>query len=495
MNIKKLRKKHNRYRCLKAISYLLGFPLFVVLVFIGSIPLLEGSAFTMMKYDAIIAAALIWVIAIVLQIVISIVTKSYNGRTLFMLIATLIIMVGGSVLLDMYVSGKIDDINKEYAEYGVEVDGYKYQVGWVITWTDRDGLVDKWNDEVTKFTTVYNIGYASSNYGGKNGDGSAIKYDDKADAYYSPNGLYADGYIFGFKQAVQVMIDYHQSKFDIEYDKVEPKNEGDPVTYEANGKSASEELAKALKAVDSSSEWLAYKKSEEYLAAYGEDGTAYKFMLNPARLNKLLKSLSDGLKKSGIFDEVDGILSGLSGLGLDLSLDDLLSSVGITVDDLYNITLDKALKVVNGLGVFDEPVTEDMLMELLENFSYYQSPTVRPKFDFIEDETIRRYAYAEYYATVHGANVGSILIAEGEDGRIGAVSMNGNGYPNSFAYSLPQLYELQAKDKVAEYYPLMILRRYMLIFAGVVAFTMVLMYNFKRKEDETFEKIAAGGRR
>ena len=122
-------------------------------------------------------------------------------------------------------------------------------------------------------------------------------------------------------------------------------------------------------------------------------------------------------------------------------------------------------------------------MDLLQDFSYYQAPTVKPKFAFIEDETIRKYAYANYYGTVHGANVASVLIAKTEDDGLGHVVMGDEGYPARYGYSLEKAYELQARDSFAHtYYPILVARRFAIVFAGIVAASFVMFYYNKRKE-------------
>lgn len=489
MNMSKLRKKHNRYRCLKTISYLLGFPLLIVMVLVGSMCLFEGDAFTDTKWYGVIIFAAIWVVMVILQIVISLITKSYNGRTLFLLIISMVILIGGSVFFDLYAEKKIDDLNEEYKQYGVSVPSYDYQAGWVNTWTsNKDGLANTFVDDVNQFCNIYNINYKSRNYGGKNGDGSDITYDKEADAYYSANGLYADGYIFGFKQAVDVLIDYNQSKYDIEHTWVEATDKAEGY-YTSNGKNAVEELEKALLALDNDPEWIAYKNSSVYQAAYGNNGNAYKFMLNAERLDTLIRALSRGLSKTDIFDTI----------GTFIDIDKLLAdnNINLTVSDLMSLTLDKAIDLINDLGIFEESVTEEMLMELLAGFSYYQDPSVKPKFSFIKDDTLRTFAYARYYAVEHGANVGSVLISEAEkDGAIGHVTMDATGYPaDKFAYSLTELYELKLRNEVANpYYALMLARRYALIGAGIVAITTILFYHYKRKENEMFELISNAGR-
>ena len=527
MNMTKLRKKHNRYRCLKTISYLLGFPLFILMVLVGSMCLFEGDAYTDIKWYGIIACVLVWLVSVVLQILISLITKSYNARTMFMLIVSVLLVVGGSVVCDITVSKKYEEIAAEYAQYGVELNTYKYEAGWVNTWTTgKDGVATKFGDDVSDFCKVYNIGYKSKNYGKYNSNKvddiaafkaaggekadmtdadyvlSRITYDKKEDAYYSVNGLYADGYIFGFKQALNVLIDYNQAKFDIENNAKEVTDKDGNVTveYVANGKNADTELMKALKALDADSEWIAYKNSAEYKAVYGKGGSAYSFMLDVNKLDKILGALGSGVMESSIIAQ-------LKGLGIDIT--SLLASVGLSENDVKNLSVAKVLEIVNGIlagmgeneavtetlagfGIdASKPITEDDLMDVLANFSFYQYPTMKPKFSFLKDETLRKYAQAQYYATVHGANVGSVLIGD----RIGHVTMSTSGYPaDTFAYSLKELYTLKARSELAQYYPFMLARKYGYICAGIIALMTVLFYVNKRKEDEAFALIANGGR-
>lgn len=528
MNMTKLRRKHNRYRCLKTISYLLGFPLFIVLTIVGSMCLFKWDAYTDIKWYGIIACAAMWLVSVVLQIIISLITKSYNARTMFMLIVSVLLVLGGSVFCDIYVGKKYDEIAKEYAQYGVELNTYKYESGWVETWTKgKDGVATKYGADVAEFCEIYNIGYKSKNYGDYNGNKiddianakangiakkdmtdadyvlSKVTYDKKEDAYYSINGLYADGFIFGYKQALDILIDYNQAKYDIEHDRVEKtdKDGNVTVTYELNGKNADEELDKALKALDSDSEWIAYKNSAEYKEVYGNGGKAYTYMLNIERLDKILGALGKGVANSSV-------IGTLEKLGIDIN--GLLESVGLSKNDLTSLSVEKLLEVINGLleGMSAEeglgatlagmgidvtkPITEEQLLDILANFSYYQYPTLKPKFSFIKDETLRTYALANYYATVHGANVGSVLIGE----NIGHVTMSTSGYPaDRFAYSLTELYTLKARGELAQYYPFMLARKFGYICAGIIALMTVLCYVNKRKEDEAFALIVNGGRR
>ncbi len=529
----KLRKKHNRYRCLKTISYLLGFPLFIIMILVGSMCLFEGDVFQDIKWYGVIVAVIAWLVTVVVQILISLITKNNNARTAMVLIVSMVLVLGGSVLCDLTLQKKYDEIADKYEQYGVELNTYKYEAGWVNTWTPgKKGVAKQYIDEVEDFLRIYNIEYKSKNYGAYNGnkvddianykaehegkkDGmtdadyvlSRIEYDAEADAYYSINGLYADGYVFGYQQALDVLINYHQYKFNIENDKVETpvKNEDGEetgeviVTYEPNGKNADEELAKALKAVDSNSEWREYKNSDEYKEVYGKGGKAYSYMIDVAKLDKILGALGSGLMESSILGVV----------GTFVDLDELLSGVGLSKNDIKKLSVDKLLDVVNGLlegmsadeglgatlagmGIdVSEPITEDVLLDLLANFSYYQYPTLKPKFEFIEDEDIKGYALANYYATTHGANIGSVLIGD----KIGHVTMSTSGYDGAtYGYTLTELYTMKAHGELAEFYPFMLARRYGYICAGLIALMTVLFYHNKKKEDEVFALIANGGR-
>lgn len=545
MNMKQLRKKHNRYRCLKTISYLLGFPLFILLVLIGSMCLFSGEAYTDVKWYGVIACVALWLVSVVVQIVISLITKNYNARTAFMLIVSVLLVIGGSVLCDLVVSKKYDEVAKEYAQYGVELDTYKHDAGWITTWTGgKKSVVKEYAENVDDFLRIYNIEYKSSNFGTYNAnkgddidnykaenDGSKegmtdadfvlskVVYDKEADAYYSVNGMYADGYIFGYKQALEVLINYHQSKFDIEHDKIETKvldedkmaekEEGEEpteddyvtkVTYKENLKNADEELAKALKALDSDPDWIAYKNSAEYQEVYKKGGKAYSYMISVERIDKLLSALGGNKTTASIVTIVGNAMK---------SVGEILEKYGLTGNNLKSLSVEKLLSILNdllstmsedsavvellaGFGIdANKPITEDVLLDLLANFSYYQYPTLRPKFSFIQDETLRTYAEAQYYAETHGALVGSVLIGD----RIGHVTMSTSGYSSEYAYDLTELYTLKAQGELSKYYPFMIMRKYGFICAGIIAVMTVLFYLNKRKEDEMFEIISNGGRR
>lgn len=461
MNVKKLKAKQTRYRCLKTISYLLGFPLFFVLVFVGSIPFFAGDGFGSAKWTGIAVALGVWLFSVVLQLVIGKTLKTYNGRTIVTLVASLILVIGVSVAFDLAADSKIGKIKEDYEKLGVEVKPYKYQAGYYDTRTSgKESLTDKYNKDVYDFCLTYNIGYKSQNFGDKNHDGSPVTYNKKDDAYYSPNGMYADGYVFGFKQALKVLTDYYESKAAIE-------------AADTEKRTADEILEAALKDLDDDPDWTAYKNEDEYKKAYSPDGPGYRFKLNEERLNKILESLGESLAPVAKLPMVGG----------------KLAEMGITEESLDNLNLEGLLNLINDMEILSEPLTAPALMDVLEDFSFYQVPTLRPKFDFLKDADLKRFAYARYYATVHGASVGSVLIGD----RIGKVDMTHNGFEGEKGYALNQLYDLRARNEIAvKYYPMTAYRNYAYVCAGIIALMTILTYHWKRKEDEAFAESVTG---
>ena len=581
MDMKSLRKKQNRYRGLRAVSYLLGCPLLLLVVFVASVPFMNGDAFVDVKYYGIIACAAIWLVCIVGQIIISLITKSNTGRTLFMLVLSLILTVGATVFCDLYVGKKVEEINanEDYKAYDVSIESYKYLAGWVITWTKKESATDKFNDEMAHFTEVYNIGYKSNIYadfpkddagkdiktgGYVNPDGSPVTYDKKEDAYYSQNGLYADGYVFGVKQALKVITTYYKSKLAIEEangyqfnsssgDYVKMKETGELVAIKKDGQyikdeegvllynklrdedaiesgfyvrkanppTADEILEAALAAqeADPHSEWNEYKKTDEYLDAYGTDGTAYKHMFSEKHLKSLVATLFSGIGNMKQLNKAITLVSTF------VDVDELLAdNLGITVAEIKTMTFDGLLDVVNnrmsdelkdtvgglleGFGM-SLPLTTADVMSLLSKYFYYQAPTVKPAFMFLEDQTLVDYAWAKYEGQTHGANVGSVLIPKetiDDEGNVsfsnlGKVTMSDSGYPVEMAYgtgdstkiaqkTLAYAYQVQADDSIAvPYFPLMVARRFVLIFSGIIAATFVAFFYANRRAREYADAI------
>lgn len=463
----KLKRKYSFYRILKTISYLMGFPLLTLMVLICSLPIKGGAAFGATGWYGVYAVLAIWAVVTLLQIGFSLIVKGQQARIAFILVLSMVLVIGGAVAFDIYAGNKIAEVQEKYKDYDVEIKDYYYQVNWFKPMTSgKKSLTDKFNARIGKFIDTYNIKYTSKNYGDYNTDLSEVVYDAEDDAYYSPNGMLADGYVFGIKKAMDILITYNETK----------------AYYKGEGKDADEELSDALTALetDANSEWNQYKLTDEYIAAYGANGEAYKYMLTLDRLDKILSALGREL------EPVVGSLNTVLGLVNMEQFQELLAYIN---EDLDVATI---VSLINDLQLFETEITADYLMGMLRGLSFYQSPKATPIFEFIEDERLREYAYADYYGSVHGAKVASVLIS---DTQIGEVTMDSQGLPAAYGYSLDQLYQLQADlEYIPLLYPLMAARRYMYVFAGIIGLSIVLAFHFANKEKEAFAELLSGGK-
>jgi hypothetical protein len=464
----KIKNKYNRYRTLKRICYLLGFPLLLLLVYLGSTSFIYGDAFPDTKYYGLIAVLGLWLVVTILQAIFSMLCRSKNGRTMFGMIITLVVVIGGGIAFDYFGELKFTAIETANTDYNITMETYKYQINYFETLTsDKADLTDSYEEEVERFCRVYNIDVKSSCKSEScNADGSVPVYEKQDDVWYSPNGMYADGYIFSMNEAVDILITYNEVQ----------------AQYEALGKDADEELAAALVVAENSSEWESYKSSDEYKAAYGADGTVYKYMLNEERLDTIIGAIG----------------ANLSGIVSNPLVSSMVESY-ISVDEINaGLTLSDVIDMINGMGLFTDEngdaitIDSSYVLDLLADFSYYQSPTTKPLMEFIADDTLREYAYANYYAKVHGAIIGSVLVGD----NIGAVNMTSTGYPSEYGFTLQELYQLRADNSyIPITYPLFAVRRYLYAMGGFMVLLIALYYHNSRKQDEMFNQLTNGGRR
>jgi len=70
------------------------------------------------------------------------------------------------------------------------------------------------------------------------------------------------------------------------------------------------------------------------------------------------------------------------------------------------------------------------------------------------------------------------------------VTMSTPGYPASYAYSMDKIYQLKAdKEYIPTIFPTLVARRYLYIFMGIVLLSIVLYYQFTRRENEVIASI------
>lgn len=497
MNVRKIVKKHDRNRVLAGLSYLAGFPLFLLVVFIGSVTFIRREAFDSTKYYGLIVCLAVWLVVSFIQLIAALVTKNYSGRAIITVLFTLIIMVGGSVLFDIKASAEIDKVRADYvrsvnglekdaevdlSKYTIPIKNFNYQINHYVNWTSKEkySLTDDYNKMVDEFARVYNLEYQYKVKGKVNTDGSvygeALTNDEGTAEYwfgeknkvYKENGLYADGYIFSVPVATEILITYYETK---NY-------------YDKAGKDADLELANALMEAESSTAWKNYKKTEEYKKAYGENGICESYTITPKRLEAVVSALGNGLVDQTYINISD--INQLIGMFTDM----------LTLDEAFlrNLSLDSLLELAGSFGLaFDE----EQIVALLAPFSNYEVSNVKPLMYFIKDEKLRNYAYACYFGETHGANIGSVLIPNDSD-KIGKITMTESGCSASEnAFTLDELYLFRAYNGyIPKLFPLFAVRRYAYIFAGIISLMMVIFYYARMKVKFTgrnLERIGYGG--
>ena len=494
----KVRRKITILRVLQVVFYALGFPLFLHMVMLAN----RSTADSLVAnngYLAIIIAAALWVVVILAQLLFrAICRKNRMTRAVLVALIAAIITIAPIVYSDFVVKGQYDELVEKYIELGLtekDFTNYEDQI------TNYASYADEMNANIEAYMELYNLeieAIEGKTYSAINTDGTESELNEEDQAWYSPNGMFGDGYLFSFKQALAVQEAYYSNK----------------LAFAAEGRDIDQELANAILALksDMNSDWNKYKagasessfsmegfeyvsSQDEYELAYGENGTATKYYVTEARLDTILSVLGGTLGANPDISGLLGLLGGVLPEGLDINA--LLSE---------SLSVDQLLGVVNGLGLGatlagllgNEGATELTkadLFNLLEGYSNYQSPTTYPVFYFIEDEALREYAYANYYANIHGGKVGAVLVGD----YVGLKNLdNMTGTPN--AYTGEQLlnqklyWEFQT-ELLNNFYPIFSVRAICLKMSAVIVFCIAAAYFFTAKIDEQYAqlKLKKGG--
>lgn len=475
------------WRILKVAFYLLGFLLLFHLVYRDA-GKLEGDLFESARKIPLLVVAGAWAVVAIVQIICAFIFKKRMARIIIVAIVGFAVMVGPLVYLDFFIEPEFDTLAQEYEAEGLDFDSYGLQV------FNYAELAEDLNDDIDEFLDLYNIDYESDVYGSTNTDTSEYLEIEEGtdvidtsffisdyvfglsvgDAAYSKNGMYADGYVFGFAQTKYILETYYNTQ----------------QKYKADGEDADEALAAALDDLtsDPNSDWNEYKESAEYLEFYGDNidevKNAKRYYVTPERLDAILSALGANLGAGDSGDSLRSIIGTIN-----------MATGGMIPSSVANsLTGDLSLEAVVLLASsFGLDISEDDIMELLEGFSNYQSPQTKPIFYFIEDAELRDYAYAKYFGEVHGGKIGSVLIGE----RIGCVTMDESGYEAEDLGERMTMLKQTEKDLgyMVKYYPWIALRNCFMYFAGLIPFTIACAYLFASLEKKTLDKLIKGGTR
>ena len=496
----KIRRKINILRVLQVVFYALGFPLFVHMVMLTAKPVQESYFADSGAYLAIIIAAVMWVVVILVQLLFKALCKKNRvARAVWVALIAAVITMAPVLYSDFMLKADYDALVDKYVEEGTLTESHFYNYEKAITkYTE---MAENLNGEVDEYVKLFNLApgaLTGKNYG-PNGDGSEVTFDEEAQAYYSPNGMFADGYLFSLKQAIAVQTAYYKNKF----------------AFAEEGKDIDVVLAEELLKLETnlSSDWNKYKNGadpssfnmegfeyvtspEEYEEAYGEEGYAKKFYVTDDRLDAIASVIGGKLgSSSDVKKLLKAIPSLLSFLNVEVNIDlDMIQDL-LTED----LTVDQLIDLLNGLGLGGTlagllgtgatTLTKADLMGLLEGYSNYQSPSTYPIYYFLEDEGLREYAYANYYATIHGGKVGSVLVGENV-GLMNLDNMAGtkNPYTGSQLLTKFKMWEAQT-ELINDFYPIFAVRAIALKMSASIVFCLMAAYWFTAKIDDEYAKL------
>lgn len=464
------------FQVLKAVIYLAGFPLLLVLVKHEAVSVSGG---VMGNADfGVNLLALGWAAVVVVQIVLAFAVKKKTVKAVVVAIVAFCIVIAPLVYTEFVIEKKFDEYEAKYADTDYEFDRFEIHANHPDD-NFKEKIKDH-DDDVNAFLSRYNIEMESEVYGGENTDLSEIINDvnsdlflkgysgrahyifgkDVGDAAYSMNGMYADGYVFGYAQASYVLETYYKVK----------------AKYEEQGKDVNTELIAAISALNSdpNSDWSRYKQTAEYREAYvdgdsGDPKYAKNYYVTPERIDEILQAIAEKLGESPSISTLLNMLKGI-----------MPEYAGLF--DLDNLDYEALIPVLEGFGL-----SESDLLGLLEGYSNYQSPSTYPVFFFIDDSDLRDYAYAKYFAEVHGAKMGSVLVGA----RVGEVTMSENGEePMEEADLLDFLNRTKIENEyMPELYPFLVIRGYLFIFCGIVPMSLILAYLLAILEKREYEKL------
>lgn len=220
-----------------------------------------------------------------------------------------------------------------------------------------------------------------------------------------------------------------------------------------------------------------------------------------AALVDIIKSLQPALGLVGGLLNIGDMIGGLVP-GLDLAA--LLPKIGITSEVLDSVVNEVLGKIdLSGLTVED---VQGILDSILGELSFYQHPLLKKcwQSDFVSDTDkaldttagtkvdMSDYAWIKYACEDFGITNGCALVAKG--GLLAGKTI-GNGTSADEAMSLTELYQLKADlSYKTEMYPLLAARRYMTMWAGVLALSIFFTaYFFNKERLYAYEIVLDGG--
>ncbi|MDR2047471.1 MAG: hypothetical protein LBP79_06235 [Clostridiales bacterium] len=502
--IETIKVKATALRALKVLAYLTGLPLLLFAVH-GDAAVLEGFGVTAQSATnafKVLLACFAAVAAVQLAVGFAMKKCGVMPRALIAAVAAAAAVIAPLAYTEGAVRAEFAKLEAKYAAEGYGFARYEIQIS---DYAERAAGHER---ALGEFMSRYNLSGTDGELKGGNLDGTPTAsasgniflngfgglahyaFGGETGAVYSMNGLYADGYIFGYKQAEYILTTYYNIF-----------NE-----YKARGLDADAELKKALEALDAEdSLWSAYRKTEEYLRGYGDSAVdenekieigggeyalyklrADRYYLTLDEVKEMVDKLFAELSENEAMAELAALIKGANGL---LSLD-LPQAVIDLFDDYKNIGYAELMDALAALNIETDGGTlnEETLLGLISDYSFYQAPSSYPKMFFIEDAALRDYAYAKYLGTKHGQTVGSVLIGGG----VGEVTLDGasGNSPMSETQVISLFKRIEIESEfMPKYYPWLAARDALVRLGGLAPLAMIIAYLLAYAERKQTDKI------
>lgn len=481
-------------KALRVAFYLCGFPLMLILIFKDSIPFINEQVFASSHLVGFWIAFGIWLVISIVQIVLHYVSKKKVVSLIATMIAILVLLLLPMQIFDASKSKYIDNLQNSITNENVTVENYKKQTQWFVTLSDKESYTENLIERVRTFENTYNLGntYFPKVYRSitqmqtkavdKNGNTLSdkdIEKIEKSGGYvYNPNGLLYDGYIFGVKEALDLIDEYNKFQ--------QIKNIDDL-------------LNQAVTNAESSNEWAKYSSSTTFAK---NKANADKFALGEERINLMLNvlitnfrtvksvtTILNTLKNSSDFEAFKPIINILTTDTL-VSLDTLCGAGFSAINAMQqNPKFENILSKLADYEISDTSSPEALkkqIITLVNSIASYNHPNNKMVWQFVENTKVgktnvdlKRYAWVKYHTQQFGRCAGVVLVATDEP-----LVGNKIGYdtPASKAFDSAEIEQLKTDlSYQPDMYPVFAARRYMTIFAFVIVLSMLLSFLCSKK--------------
>lgn len=476
-------------KALRIAFYICGFPLMLILIFKDSIPFINEHVFASSKLNGFWIAFGIWLLISIVQIVLHYVSKKKIVSLIATMIATMVLLLLPMQIFDASKSKYIDNLQNSITNENVTVENYKKQTQWFVTLSDKESYTDNLLERVRTFENTYNLGNtyfpkvyrsitqmqtkAVDKRGNILSDKDIEKIQKSGGYVYNPNGLLYDGYIFGVKEALDLIDEYNK------FQQIE---------------NIDEMLAQAINNAKTSNEWAKYSSTESFIE---NKAKADKFALGEERINLILNDLISNFRSVKTVTTILNTLKNSEDFIAFKPIIDILTNESLVNLDTFcnasftalkameqNPKYESILSKLNKYGISATTTSEALkqqILNIVNSFASYNHPNNKMVWQFVENTKVgnfninlKRYAWVKYHTQEFGRCAGVVLVATDEP-LVG--DKIGYDTPSNKAFKNNEIEQLKIDLKYQpDLYPIFAARRYMTIFAFVIVLSKLFSF-------------------